>query len=325
MTYQESFFFGNSNAVKETRELPFKREEMDRAVRSGIYLGTSSWKFRGWEGMVYSKTYSSQLEFEKNCLREYGELFPTVSLDATYYDWPREAYMRKLLDQVPDSFRFCMKATSELTMPRFPAHPRFGNLAGKENPGYLNVEEFLNRYWQPLEFMQDKIAAIIFEFSRGSLIPEDRFKTFLAKVPSEIPVYVEFRDPELWSEEFLELFTESNVQIVLHAYSKMPGLAWQFKRMQAAGFECAQPLLVRALLPSHREKATSMEQMQPYDHLIELQDEYLCDLVSLAQAARQAERKAFFLIGNCLEGSAPLSVGRFLQKYQPARRSPLVQ
>jgi hypothetical protein len=50
----------------------------------GIYFGTSSWKYDGWLGTIYSaeryltRGKFSNAKFEDNCLSEYTETFPTV-------------------------------------------------------------------------------------------------------------------------------------------------------------------------------------------------------------------------------------------------------
>ncbi len=320
MAYQESFFFGRSNSAKETRDLPFKQDLMGEAICSGIFLGTSSWKFRGWEGTIYSSVYESQMEFEKNCLREYADLFPIVSLDATYYDWPREAYMRKLLNQVPSSFRFCVKVTNELTMPKFPMHPRFGALAGKQNTEFLNAAAFLQKFWDPIGFMQDRVATVVLAFSKGGLSADgaqERLTLFLEAIPSEIPLYVEVRDRELWNEEFIELIRRHGHQMALHSYTNLPSIAWQWKRLRAAGLVAKAPILLRALLPSHREKTASMDWMAPYDQTLEPQEDFHRDLSEISAEIVAAKGVGFFIFGNCLEGSAPQSVGRFLKTYKP--------
>ena len=58
---------------------------------SGVFIGTSSWKYPGWRGQLYDEArYEwrgkfAQSRFEKNCLAEYAEVFKTVCVDAAYY------------------------------------------------------------------------------------------------------------------------------------------------------------------------------------------------------------------------------------------------
>jgi uncharacterized protein YecE (DUF72 family) len=53
-----------------------------------IFIGTSSWKYSGWRGIIYDEqryVYRGKFaesRFEKNCLSEYAEVFKTVCVDA---------------------------------------------------------------------------------------------------------------------------------------------------------------------------------------------------------------------------------------------------
>ena len=64
----------------------------------GIYFGTSSWKYDGWVGSIYSEDryvtrgIFSKAKFEENCLTEYAWMFPAVCIDLTFYQFPSEQY-----------------------------------------------------------------------------------------------------------------------------------------------------------------------------------------------------------------------------------------
>jgi len=69
--------------------MAFHREDIKRKLAElapqGIYVGTSSWKYAGWSGMLYDRArYEyrgkfAESRFEKNCLAEYAGVFKTVS------------------------------------------------------------------------------------------------------------------------------------------------------------------------------------------------------------------------------------------------------
>src|SRR5215207_11034458 len=83
----------------------------------GIYVGTSSWKYPGWCGLIYeeqrylTRNRFSEAKFNRECLREYAETFSTVCVDAGYYQFPTESYVSGLCEQVPDGFKFGFKVT----------------------------------------------------------------------------------------------------------------------------------------------------------------------------------------------------------------------
>ena len=71
-------------------------------ARRGVFIGTSSWKYEGWLGSIYSQERYvtrgkfSRKKFEDTCLAEYAETFPIVCGDFSFYQFPSDAYWRKL-------------------------------------------------------------------------------------------------------------------------------------------------------------------------------------------------------------------------------------
>ena len=65
------------------------RAQLARLAQNGVYLGTSSWKYPGWRGLLYDDArYAYRGKFAKSrfedfCLAEYAEIFKTVCVDAT--------------------------------------------------------------------------------------------------------------------------------------------------------------------------------------------------------------------------------------------------
>src|SRR5580700_7493156 len=121
------------------------RDRLQELAAQGIYVGGSSWKYEGWLGQIYSRSlyqtrgrFSKKL-FEETCLREYASVFPTVCGDFAFYQFPAEAFWAKLFRQTPETFRWGFKIPEQITVPVWPVHPRYGALAGRENPTFLDA------------------------------------------------------------------------------------------------------------------------------------------------------------------------------------------
>lgn len=79
--------------------MAFDRERVGQKAAelaaSGIFIGTSSWKYQGWLNQLYTPAryeYRGKVattRFERDCLQEYAEVFKTVCVDAAYYNFPR--------------------------------------------------------------------------------------------------------------------------------------------------------------------------------------------------------------------------------------------
>ena len=77
---------------------------------ASLRLGTSSWSFPGWSGLVYDRTASEQA-LARDGLRAYARhpLFRSVGVDKTYYRPAPRAEFERLAAQVPAEFRFLVK------------------------------------------------------------------------------------------------------------------------------------------------------------------------------------------------------------------------
>src|SRR5689334_15972606 len=148
----------------------YVRDKAAALAAKGVFIGTSSWKYEGWLGQLYTGTryeYRGKVaekRFNENCLTEYAEVFKTVCVDAAYYTFPRKEYLQGLADQVPDDFRFAFKVTDAITIKKFPNHARHGVQAGKANPNFLNADLFGTAFLLPTEVIRDKLGVLMFEF-----------------------------------------------------------------------------------------------------------------------------------------------------------------
>src|SRR5580692_11557318 len=141
--------------------MEFEREKvrstLAQLAAKGVHIGTSSWKYPGWRGMLYDEqryVYRGKFaksRFKQNCLAEYAEVFKTVCVDAGYYRFPDERYISGLVSQVPKDFLFTFKVTDEITVKNFTNQPRYGIRADKSNENFLNVDLFATAFARAFE------------------------------------------------------------------------------------------------------------------------------------------------------------------------------
>src|ERR1017187_8602613 len=132
--------------------MPFDRDRTKanaaQLAAKGVFIGTSSWKYQGWFGKLYTpgryeyRGKVAKTRFERDCLSEYAEVPKTVCVDAAYYTFPTHKYLAGLTAQVPADFQFGFKVTDEITIKKFLNLPRFGHRAGEPNEHYLNAKLF---------------------------------------------------------------------------------------------------------------------------------------------------------------------------------------
>src|SRR5262245_43362653 len=141
------------------QHMPFDRARLQKDLLAlaaqNIFIGTSSWKYRGWFGQLYDESRYiyrgrfSETRFKENCLAEYAEVFKTVCVAAAYYKFPDHRYLDNMMSAVPADFQFAFKVTDEITIKKFPDLPRFGPRAGKPNPHYLDADLFTREFIGP--------------------------------------------------------------------------------------------------------------------------------------------------------------------------------
>src|SRR5581483_9955767 len=95
----------------------------------GLRLGTSSWAYEGWRGIVYHRPYSKS-RFAQDCLAEYAAcqpagrpLFRTVCIDHTFYRPGGPDQLAHYAAQVPEDFHFCSKVWEKVTIPVYARLP----------------------------------------------------------------------------------------------------------------------------------------------------------------------------------------------------------
>lgn len=301
---QESFAFMNAPKGKEIQP-PFDSKEIFRLAAQGIYLGTNSWKYRGWEGMIYQGGYSSEAQFQRVSLREYANSFPTVGVDFTYFAWPTVDMLGFLAESTPENFKLCVKATKRATWKNFPNIPVYGKWAGKANPEFLNIDHFKDLFLKPLQIIENRLAHLVFDFPELS---EEDFPA-LAHFFKEIPFAcaVEFRDPSLVNAKFYEFLQELNLSPILNLSEGMPSF-----EAQASLLSSDLPLVIKANVVGRTEEEAN-RLFQPFKEFKEPQLELQEHIGKFLNTCMEQKRKAFVLVSNRFEGSAPHSIGAILR------------
>lgn len=302
------------------------RPTLHTLADEGIFVGTSSWKYPGWMGQLYSpERYEyrgkvAKSRFEKNCLDEYAEVFPSVCVDASFYRFPGASYLQGLADQVPDGFRFSHKVTDTITIKHFPRHRRHGEFAGKDNPHFLSANLFLQSFLKPLEPHREKTGIIMFEFSRfyardfehGSEFV-DALDTFLEKLPtSEWDFGVEIRNASFLEPAYFEVLANHQVGHVYNQWQRMPSLGEQLEL--SAPNRDNSPVGSRLLLKCGRDYEAAVKSFEPYDRVQEEQPairECAADLISRLRQKPKG-RRSYVYVNNRLEGNALATIAAIL-------------
>jgi uncharacterized protein YecE (DUF72 family) len=294
------------------------RDRLRELAARRVYIGGSSWKYEGWIGQIYSRSlyqtrgrFSKKL-FEETCLTEYASVFPTVCGDFAFYQFPTDASWAKLFRQTPLGFRWALKVPEQITVQRWPIQPRYGALAGLENPLFLDMAVFERDFLAPLSPWRDRIGVLIFEFgdsgNRGFRTVADfakRLDAFLDGLPPGWPCAVEVRNESFLAPPYFESLRAHNVTHVYNAWSRMPEIADQ---MRIPGSSTSDRIVARALLRRGRPYEQAVRMFAPYDRLQDINEPVRGALRELIEIAIVDGRPIFVFINNRLEGNSPATI-----------------
>lgn len=282
-----------------------------------LHLGTSSWSFPGWKGLVWDADHSESTLAKKGLTAYAGHpLFSTVSLDRSFYRPLTAIQYAAYAAQVPEHFRFVVKAPSLVT----DAMVRTADGRGTQaNPAFLDPALAIAEFAQPaLEGLGSRIGALVFQLSPLpgawlARLPEffERLESMLTALPpppAGATVAVEVRDAKLLVPEFAALLKRAGATYCVGLHAKMPPIEQQLPMLRALW---PGPLVCRWNL--HRKHGSygydeAKNLYEPFDKLVDPDPETREVLARVIVATVAAGFHSFVTINNKAEGCAPLSV-----------------
>ncbi|HEX3128543.1 MAG TPA: DUF72 domain-containing protein [Thermoanaerobaculia bacterium] len=291
-------------------------QELGRALPEDVYLGGSTWSFPGWRGLVYEgKLTESKLAHEGLAAYAQHPLFRCVGVDRTYYaPLPPEDFA-EYAAQVPDDFRFVVKAHEACTVSRWPDRPRYGAQRGQVNPLFLDAAYTADQVVTPfVEGLGPKAGALLFQFSPQDLGVPERFaeelRAFLCALPRG-PVYaVEVRNREILTPAYADALAEARACHCHNVHPRMPDVLTQ-ARLAGTDRPRSSPApitIARWLLGPGMTYEDAGRLYAPFNKLHAPDENARNGLARLAHNAIAAGRPFVCTVNNNGEGSAPLSI-----------------
>ncbi|RKP56533.1 DUF72 domain-containing protein [Pararobbsia silviterrae] len=313
-------------AASRGRALPVMPASVDDSVAllgdalpQGIRLGTSTWSFPGWKGIVYRDEVSSA-KLSRDGLHAYGRhpVLGCVGIDRSFYSPLTVAQYARYAAQVPEDFRFVVKAPASVCDATIRG-PR-GGVVGM-NMAFLNADIARDDFVLPcLDGLGHKAGALVFQLSpmTPELLAEpaaliDRLGAFFAALPAldareGAPVYaIEIRDPVLLTPRFIRMLRETRVRYCIGVHARMPDILRQAAALALLDDDVPGPLIVRWSLHAGFEYETAKAKYAPFDAIVDADPTTRAALAELAARYALAGQSVLITVNNKAEGSAPLS------------------
>lgn len=290
------------------------------ALPARLRLGTSSWNFTGWAGLVWDKRYP-EATLSRHGLGAYAQhpLLRTVSLDRVFYRPLSSSEYAAYANVVPDDFRFVVKAPSSITDAMIRGE---GGRALQPNPTFLDPDLAVHAFAVPtLEGLRHRLGALNFQVSPlpAELLARPdalcaRFAAMLRALPElrtiapEATVSIELRDPALLTPTFARMLRDVGATYCLGLHAKMPPIDDQLPMLRALW---PGPLVCRWNLNRLHGAYGYVQAEQRYgdfDRLIDPDPDTRSALARVIVGTTGAGYPAYVTIDNKAEGSAPLSV-----------------
>lgn len=291
--------------------------ELAEQLPGGLWLGTSSWHYPGWAGLVWGRVYSDK-QLSREGLAAYARhpLFAAVGLDRGFYRPLTVAQYADYAADVPERFRFVVKAPSRVTDALI---RESGGKGRQANPHFLDGELAWESFVGPAcEGLGDKAGALVFQISPlprqwlariDALI--DRLHALLRGISRRAPnavVAVEVRNPEWLTPAFVAALRDNGATYCLGLHPKMPPIVEQLpilRRLWPGPLVCRWNLNIRHGAFGYER---ARERYAPFDRLLDPDPDTRATLARVIAGTIGAGQPAFVTISNKAEGCSPRSV-----------------
>jgi uncharacterized protein YecE (DUF72 family) len=157
-----------------------------------ILAGTSGYSYPAWKGSFYPEDIPSG-----EMLRHYATKLPAVEINNTFYRLPTPSLLAGWAEQVPESFRFALKASQKIT------HIR-------RLKGAVDETRFLLESAQKLG---PRLGPILFGLPPNLKKDVPRLASFLELLPAGVRAAFEFRNVSWFDDEVYAALRAKNVAL----------------------------------------------------------------------------------------------------------------
>lgn len=289
-------------------------------LRDHLRVGTCSWNYPEWEEVgIYSRKQKRHYDY----LPEYSEHFNTAEVDQWFWSLegpdsirlPRKDDVQAYADLTPDDFRFTVKAPNSVTLTHFykQAPPE---RAGKPNPHFLS-HDVMTSFLKSLKPLAAKIGVIMFEFEylNKQKMPTlesflDQLSDFIASLPKDFSYAIETRNPNYLNERYFGFLKKHGIGHVFVDGYYMPAVTDLFEKHGRAALP-AKDVVIR-LLGSDRQ-GIEKKTRKRWTQIVDPRDRTINGIAKLVSDLIPEKFDVYANFNNHLEGSAPLSVAKFVK------------
>ena len=163
---------------------------------ASLRAGASGFSFKEWKGPFYPPDCKAEA-----MLPFYAQRLPTVEINNSFYRMPKRVVLEGWTTQVPEDFRFSLKASRRIT--------HIGRLKADA------VAETLGYLYRNLEALGTRRGPVLFQLPPNLKKDLPRLEAFLALLPPGHGAAFEFRNPEWFDDEVYALLRAAGAALCL--------------------------------------------------------------------------------------------------------------
>ena len=282
---------------------------------ANLRIGTCSWKYESWRGLVYSNNE------ELNFLQEYAGKYDTVEIDQWFWSLhgpdkvtlPRSEVVEDYRRSVPSHFRFTTKIPNSVTLTHH--YRRNKNDPLIPNSYFLSADLF-HRFMESIHPLADYLGPLMFQFEylnkqkmHSQAEFQDRFESFILKCPKEYIYGVETRNPNYLNGSYFEFLNRNRLHHVFLQGYYMPSIVDVYAK-HASGIRGT------TVIRLHGPDRKSIERKSGgnWNRIIEPKDDELDAVAKMVENLIKSEVDVWLNVNNHYEGSAPLTIERIRER-----------
>jgi len=283
--------------------------------RDNFRIGTCSWKYDSWRGLVYSDQKSL------NYLQEYSQQYNTVEIDQWFWSLfgpekvslPSPFTVQEYLESVPPDFKFSIKIPNSLTLTHFYQKNKKEPL--QENPHFLSPTLF-QEFLRSIDPLRKNLGPLMFQFEYlnkqkmpTQQIFQEKFGQFIQKIDPNYQYAVEIRNPNYLNDSYFRFLQTNGLSHVFLQGYYMPPVTDIYKKFHDF---LKKPVVIRLHGPdrSDIEKRSGGN----WNRILDPRDQELNQIAGIIKELLDRKFEVYVNMNNHYEGSAPLSIKR-LEKF----------
>jgi uncharacterized protein YecE (DUF72 family) len=329
-TQFELFATGGSDAdLIGTASLPVELEGAPAALPAGLRLGTSSWAFPGWAGLVYGHRVGEQM-LARQGLGAYSRhpLLRAVSVDRTFYAPLAAEEFRHYARMVPPEFRFVVKAHAALTTP---IDRQARNVAVTPDVDrFLDLRYAIERVVTPaVEGLGERLGALLFQFppfglpyAREPQLFVNALGAFLDALPRGPQYAVELRNREVLGPAYADVLARNGATHCFNVHPRMPGVIEQAAVLGENAW-LSGTVVMRWMLHPQQDYEAARERYFPFDRIVDPDPANRAAVATLLARILGRGNEAIVIANNKAEGCAPLTLFGLARELARRAREPL--